>query len=245
MRLASFFIISLALHTVALVQPLSFSGWRHEPPIAVTILPIESDGSVASGSAGNGMRAPSNSRNPKVQTLVTPASETAAPEVSESSPLSSPVEVIAKSSETEVVLAASTARSESAFTVGGGSGAAGNGGNGSGSAATGSGFGNGDISSQSAALLTQARYRETPKPAYPEVARREGHEGRVLLRVLIDDQGKTKSIEINRSSGSDALDQAATEAIKRWRFHPARAGDKPVESWVSIPIEFQLKDSRN
>jgi len=245
MRLASFFVISLALHSVALVQPLSFYGWRHEPPIAVTILPIESDGSVASDSASNRKSAHSNSRSTDVKTIVTAASIAAAPEVSESLPLPSPVEVIAKTSETNVVLAASTARAESAFTAGGGSGAAGIGGNGLGSAGTGSGFGNGQNSSQSAALLTQARYRETPKPAYPDAARREGREGRVLLRVLIDDQGKTRSVEINRSSGSDALDQAATEAIKLWRFHPAHAGDRPVSSWVSIPIEFQLKDLRN
>jgi protein TonB len=245
MRLASFFIISLTLHTVALVQPLSFSGWRLEPPIAVTILPIESDCSAASGSASDRKSAPSNSRNTKVQTLATAASETAAPEVSESLPLPSPVEVTAKSSETNVVLAASSARTESVFTAGGGSGAAGIGGNGLGLAHSGSGVGNGDNPSPGPTLRTQARYRETPKPAYPDAARRDGREGQVLLRVLIDDQGKTKSVEINRSSGSDALDQAATEAIKFWRFHPARAGDKPVESWVSIPIEFQLKDLRN
>lgn len=241
MRLASFFVISLALHSVAIVQPISFYGWKHEPPIAVTILPIESDGSVASGSASNGKSAHSNSRGTDSKTVVTAEPIAAAPEVSESLPLPSPVEVTATTSEPNVALAASTARAESAFTAGG----SGNAGNGFGSAGTGSGFGNGKNSSQSAALLTQARYRETPKPAYPDAARREGREGHVLLRVLIDDQGKTKSVEINRSSGSDALDQAATQAIKLWRFHPARAGDKPVESWVSIPVEFQLKNSRN
>jgi periplasmic protein TonB len=244
MRLTSFFLISLALHSVALVQPLSFYGWRQEPPIAVTILPIESGG-VASGSASDRKSPPSNSRGTAVKTIITAAPIAAAPEVSESLPLPSPVEVIAKASETNVVLAVSTAIAESAFTAGGGSGAAGIGGNGFASVGTGSGFGNGQDSSPSAALLTQARYHETPKPVYPDAARRDGREGQVLLRVLIDDQGKTKSVEINRSSGSDALDHAATEAIKRWRFHPARAGDKPVASWVSIPIEFQLKDLRN
>jgi protein TonB len=49
-------------------------------------------------------------------------------------------------------------------------------------------------------------------------------------------------VEINRSSGNDTLDRAAAEAIKRWRFSPARFGDKAVESWVKIPIEFRLKD---
>ena len=93
--------------------------------------------------------------------------------------------------------------------------------------------------------MTQARYRDTPRPDYPDSARREGHEGRVLLRVLVDDQGRSKRVEINSSSGNEALDRAAAEAIKRWRFHPARYGDKPVESWLRIPIEFRLADANS
>ena len=111
-------------------------------------------------------------------------------------------------------------------------------------AGRGSGNGNGSSSSGNGVDLTQARYRDTPRPDYPESARREGREGRVLLRVLVDDQGQSKKVEINISSGSDALDRAATEAIRRWRFHPARDGDKPVESWLRIPIEFHLADAK-
>ena len=65
----------------------------------------------------------------------------------------------------------------------------------------------------------------------------------MLLRVLVDNQGRSKEVEINRSSGSDALDRAAAEAIKRWRFYPARHGDKVVESWLRVPIEFRLDDA--
>ncbi len=122
-------------------------------------------------------------------------------------------------------------------------------GNGFGSSGTGfgrgSGNGNGSGSFGAGIALTQARYRETPRPDYPESARRDGREGRVLLRVLVDDQGRSKQVEINNSSGSDALDRAAAEAIKRWRFHPARHGDKPVESWLRIPIEFRLADAKS
>ena len=65
----------------------------------------------------------------------------------------------------------------------------------------------------------------------------------MLLRVLVDDQGFSKQVEVNRSSGSDTLDRAAAEAIKRWRFYPARYGDKPIESWLRVPIEFRLDDA--
>jgi protein TonB len=87
-------------------------------------------------------------------------------------------------------------------------------------------------------------YRSTVKPDYPEAAHGERQRGTSLLRVLVDEAGRSKSVEINRSSGSDTLDRAAAEAIKRWRFSPARFGDKAVESWVKIPIEFRLKIER-
>jgi protein TonB len=92
---------------------------------------------------------------------------------------------------------------------------------------------------------TQARTSDAPKPKYPDTARRDGKEGRVLLRVLVNEEGRTASVQVNRSSGVESLDQAALEAIKRWRFSPARLGDRPVESWVRIPIDFRLTDARD
>jgi len=64
------------------------------------------------------------------------------------------------------------------------------------------------------------------------------------LRVLVDAEGRTKAIEVNTSSGNDLLDRAATEAIKKWRFVPAHTGTKPIETWVKIPIEFQLSNAK-
>jgi protein TonB len=91
----------------------------------------------------------------------------------------------------------------------------------------------------------QAAYRTTAKPDYPERARREGKEGRVLLRVLVDTDGRSEIVQVDSSSGSELLDQAARDAVRRWRFSPARDGDKAVPSWVKIPIEFRLSDVRN
>lgn len=109
-----------------------------------------------------------------------------------------------------------------------------------------SAYGRGVASAQlSQPTYVQAGYRSTTKPDYPERARKEGKEGRVLLRVLVDEEGRSKVVEVNTSSGSEALDQAALAAIKRWRFLPARYGNKPVESWVKIPIDFRLTDARN
>lgn len=95
------------------------------------------------------------------------------------------------------------------------------------------------------ATYVGASYRTTTKPDYPERARREGKEGRVLLQVLVDAEGRSKVVEVDTSSGSEVLDQAARDAIRRWRFSPARQGERAVESWVKIPIEFRLNEARN
>ena len=61
----------------------------------------------------------------------------------------------------------------------------------------------------------------------------------------MDDKGRAKSVEINKSSGDDTLDRAAREAIERWRFIPAHYGEKAVESWIRIPVDFRFADSNS
>ena len=89
--------------------------------------------------------------------------------------------------------------------------------------------------------IVGVQYAHVAKPEYPWRARRMGWEGTTLLRVLVDQQGHSKSVLISRSSGFDNLDSAAVKAVKGWRFNPARSGAGPVESWVKIPIVFSLK----
>lgn len=86
-----------------------------------------------------------------------------------------------------------------------------------------------------------ASYLQNPPPAYPNLARRQGHQGKVVLRVLVSAAGAAEQIEVRSSSGHTALDRAALEAVKRWRFVPARQGDQPVAAWVLVPITFTLE----
>ena len=92
--------------------------------------------------------------------------------------------------------------------------------------------------------LTEAKpaYLNNPAPVYPLAARRNDWEGLVVLRVLVDRQGKAVRVLLEKSSGHDVLDQSASQAVNRWRFLPSRLGNVAFESWITIPVRFVLKD---
>jgi len=86
----------------------------------------------------------------------------------------------------------------------------------------------------------RAAYLSNPRPPYPLVARRLGLEGRVVLRAEILETGACNQILVSQSSGHEVLDQAALQAVKQWRFVPARRGGERVTAWVEVPIVFRL-----
>jgi protein TonB len=79
------------------------------------------------------------------------------------------------------------------------------------------------------------------KPRYPEAARRQGFEGTTLLKIYVSDTGKVEDVLVERSAGYQDLDLAAMEAVKQWRFEPARRGQQSVAVWVMLPVRFALK----
>jgi len=85
-----------------------------------------------------------------------------------------------------------------------------------------------------------ADYLLNPAPVYPALARRLGEAGKVLLRVFVAADGRPTQIEIKQGSGSPRLDQAALDAVWRWRFVAARQGAEAVGAWVQVPIVFNL-----
>jgi protein TonB len=86
-----------------------------------------------------------------------------------------------------------------------------------------------------------AAYLNNPAPNYPSVSRRLGEEGLVLLRVQVTANGLAGSVELQTGSGSSRLDQAALEAVKKWRFIPAKRGEQPVSASVSVPVRFSIE----
>lgn len=87
-----------------------------------------------------------------------------------------------------------------------------------------------------------AAYLNNPSPAYPAAARRRGQEGRVLVRAEVLADGRCSRVELKQGSGHELLDQAALDAVRKWRFVPARQGEQAVTAWVDVPIAFKLKN---
>jgi protein TonB len=87
-----------------------------------------------------------------------------------------------------------------------------------------------------------AAYLRNPAPRYPVAARRAGEQGTVTLKVLVGSDGLPQRLEVAESSGSSRLDTAALDAVRRWRFVPARRGATPIESWVLVPVVFRLEN---
>jgi protein TonB len=78
------------------------------------------------------------------------------------------------------------------------------------------------------------------KPRYPESARRAGFQGVTRLRVHVLESGRVGEVMIDQSAGFRDLDVAAMDAVKKWRFEPARRGKEPVSVWVMLPVKFEL-----
>lgn len=87
-----------------------------------------------------------------------------------------------------------------------------------------------------------AAYLNNPPPPYPPAARRRGMEGQVIVRAEVQSDGTCSRAELKQGSGHGLLDQAALEAVKKWRFVPARKGNQSVAAWVDVPITFKLEN---
>ena len=70
---------------------------------------------------------------------------------------------------------------------------------------------------------------------------RDGRSGTVVLKVRIDAEGNPGDIDIEKSSGTRALDRAARDAVRQWRFSPRTVGGTPVASELSVPVDFKLE----
>ncbi|WP_368564554.1 energy transducer TonB [Pseudoxanthomonas sp. UTMC 1351] len=85
-------------------------------------------------------------------------------------------------------------------------------------------------------------YVTAPPPKYPREAVRDGAQGTVMLRVLVDTDGTPLEVSIDKSSGNKSLDREARQhVLKNWRFRPAMRDGVPVQAYGLVPIDFSLQ----
>ncbi len=77
-------------------------------------------------------------------------------------------------------------------------------------------------------------------PAYPKVALRMGWEGTVTCSIEIDANGQVAKVEVATSSGYDALDQAAVEAIRGWVFEAGSSGGRATRTTIEHKVHFEI-----
>ena len=92
-------------------------------------------------------------------------------------------------------------------------------------------------------VIAYPLYRENAPPSYPEIARVHGYEGIVLVSAEILPDGRVGNMKIRKSSGYAILDQSAIEAVKPWKFEPAKKSGNPFTVWVELPIKFILHNN--
>jgi TonB family protein len=90
-------------------------------------------------------------------------------------------------------------------------------------------------------ILNRDEITHAMDAAYPPLLREAGIGGAVQVYFYIDAEGAVQDTRVSKSSGHQALDQAAIRVAKLFRFSPALNRDKKVAVWVSFPITFQVK----
>jgi protein TonB len=97
--------------------------------------------------------------------------------------------------------------------------------------------------SANASAAQELKANQRIEPIYPATSRRLGEEGVVRLKVLVDERGRPHDIVVANSSGFPRLDQAAIDAVRRWRFEPATDGNRAVSAWGAVSIRFKLENA--
>lgn len=85
------------------------------------------------------------------------------------------------------------------------------------------------------------RFRAPPSPPiYPRHSIERDEEGVVLVRAFVDPSGAPQRVVVHKGSGFPLLDEAALEAVRRWRFEPMVRDGRATSAWVQVPVRFRL-----
>jgi protein TonB len=90
------------------------------------------------------------------------------------------------------------------------------------------------------AARLNTRYGQQFQPKYPAGQLRLEQEGEVSVRVLVGTDGRVKNIELIDSPHPDFWIATRKQALNKWRFRPATRDGKPVESWMTLKVRFEI-----
>ena len=88
--------------------------------------------------------------------------------------------------------------------------------------------------------VPQPRKTWNVTPEYPRLARLRGTQGIVILEVTVDRQGEVSDVSVLRST--EALDEAAIAAVRRWRYEPTVVNGMPVSAIFTESVRFQIEN---
>jgi protein TonB len=104
----------------------------------------------------------------------------------------------------------------------------------------GSGGGTGGGPYRPGSGITPPELLKEVRPDYTEDARRRSLEGEVILEIVVRRDGTVANMRLVQGLGA-GLDQRAIEAVRQWRFAPARRYGTPVDVLVEVAVEFRLR----
>jgi TonB family protein len=104
----------------------------------------------------------------------------------------------------------------------------------------GSGGGSGGGPFQPGSGIDPPQLLREVKPLYTDEARKRALEGNVLLEIVVRRDGSVGDLHVTRALGA-GLDERALEAVRQWRFAPAKRRGAPVDVVVEVSVEFKLR----
>ena len=83
---------------------------------------------------------------------------------------------------------------------------------------------------------------QTARPKYTRAALRAGVEGKIVLRIYVDENGRVYKVKVITGLGY-GLDEKAVEAVKQWKYKPATIDGKPIKSNIRYSgLKFKIEE---
>jgi protein TonB len=79
-------------------------------------------------------------------------------------------------------------------------------------------------------------------PEYPEIARKAGVEGQVIMQIVVDEEGNVLQADVVFAQPAGIFEEAAIKAMLQWKFKPAKQRDKAIKVRMGQRMDFSLKD---